>query len=49
MLVGQAMTRDVRIATPNQSLHDVAKIMADCDIGWPCAGPGAAPARPAGA
>jgi CBS domain-containing protein len=33
MLVSEAMTPDVRIATPNQSLHDVAKIMAECDIG----------------
>lgn len=33
MQVSEAMTRDVKIANPNQSLHDVARIMADCDIG----------------
>ena len=33
MRVSEAMTRDVRVANPNQSLHDVAKIMADNDVG----------------
>lgn len=33
MRVSEAMTRDIQIATPNQSIRDVAKIMADCDIG----------------
>lgn len=33
MQVSEAMTRDVKIANPNQSLHDVARIMAECDIG----------------
>lgn len=33
MRVSEAMTRDVRIANPNQSIHDVARIMADCDVG----------------
>ncbi|MCG2576989.1 CBS domain-containing protein [Dechloromonas sp. XY25] len=33
MRVSEAMTRDVQVANPNQSLYDVARIMADCDIG----------------
>lgn len=33
MRVSEAMTRDVRIAFPEQTLHEVAKVMADCGIG----------------
>lgn len=33
MRVSEAMTRDVQIANPNQSLHDAARIMAECDVG----------------
>ena len=33
MRVNEAMTRDVRIATPGQSIRDVAKIMAEIDAG----------------
>lgn len=33
MLVDQAMSRDVRIARPEQPIRDIAKIMADEDIG----------------
>jgi len=33
MQVSQAMTRDVRIASPDQSIRDVAQIMAQSDIG----------------
>jgi CBS domain-containing protein len=33
MRVSEAMTRDVRIATPGQSIRDVAKIMGDIDAG----------------
>lgn len=33
MQVSKAMSRDVRIASPDQSLCDVARIMADCDVG----------------
>lgn len=33
MQVSKAMTRDVRIANPDHSICDVAKIMADCDVG----------------
>lgn len=33
MRVSQAMTRDVRIARPDQSIHEIARIMADCQIG----------------
>ena len=33
MRVSEAMTRDVRIANPDQSIHEVARIMADCEIG----------------
>ena len=33
MRVSEAMTRDVRVATPGQSIRDVAKMMADIDAG----------------
>lgn len=33
MRVNEAMTRDVLIANPDQSIRDVATIMADCDVG----------------
>ena len=33
MRVSEAMTREVRIANPGQSIRDVAKIMAECDAG----------------
>ena len=33
MRVNQAMTREVRVATPAQSIRDVAKIMAEIDAG----------------
>jgi len=33
MRVSEAMTRDVRMANPGQSIRDVAKIMADIDAG----------------
>lgn len=33
MRVSEAMTRDVRIAFPDQSIHEAARIMADCNIG----------------
>jgi CBS domain-containing protein len=33
MRVSEAMTREVRIATPGQSIREVAKIMADIDAG----------------
>jgi CBS domain-containing protein len=33
MRVGEAMTRDVRLATPGQSIRDVAKMMAEIDAG----------------
>lgn len=33
MRVSDAMTRDVRVADPNQSIRDVAKIMAEIDAG----------------
>ena len=33
MRVAEAMTRDVRVASPDQSLIDVAKLMAECDCG----------------
>ena len=33
MRVSEAMTRDVRLANPGQSIRDVAKIMADIDAG----------------
>jgi CBS domain-containing protein len=33
MRVSEAMTREVRIATPGQSIRDVAKIMGEIDAG----------------
>jgi CBS domain-containing protein len=33
MRVSEAMTREVRIASPGQSIRDVAKIMAEIDAG----------------
>ncbi len=33
MRVSEAMTRDVRLATPGQSIREVAKIMAEIDAG----------------
>jgi CBS domain-containing protein len=33
MLVAEAMTRDVRIANPDESIIEAAKMMADCDCG----------------
>src|SRR5262245_18131118 len=33
MRVSEAMTRDVRVATPGQSIRDVAQIMAEIDAG----------------
>lgn len=33
MKVAEAMSRDVRMAKPNQSIREVAKIMADIDAG----------------
>lgn len=33
MQVSQTMTRDVRVANPEQSICDVAQMMADCDVG----------------
>jgi len=33
MRVSEAMTRDVRVCTPGQSIRDVAKMMADIDAG----------------
>src|SRR5215208_4591245 len=33
MRVSEAMTREVRIANPGQSIRDVAKMMADIDAG----------------
>jgi CBS domain-containing protein len=33
MRVSEAMTREVRVATPGQSIRDVAKIMAESDAG----------------
>lgn len=33
MRVSEAMTRNVRVVNPNHSICDVAKIMADADIG----------------
>src|SRR5574338_1654626 len=33
MRVSEAMTRDVRVATPGQSIRDVAKIMGEIDAG----------------
>ena len=33
MRVSEAMTRDVRVATPGESIRDVAKMMAEIDAG----------------
>src|SRR5690348_2241866 len=33
MRVSDAMTRDVRVATPGESIRDVAKVMAEIDAG----------------
>lgn len=33
MRVSEAMTRDVQIANPEQSIREVATIMAQCDVG----------------
>ncbi|HKU45403.1 MAG TPA: CBS domain-containing protein, partial [Burkholderiales bacterium] len=33
MRVSDAMTRDVRVATPGQSIRDVAQMMAEIDAG----------------
>src|ERR687884_1390232 len=33
MRVSEAMTRDVRIASPNQSIREAARIMAEIDAG----------------
>lgn len=33
MKVSDAMTREVRLAEPNQSICDAAKMMAECDAG----------------
>lgn len=33
MLVNEAMTRDVRVASPTQTIREVAQIMADIDVG----------------
>jgi CBS domain-containing protein len=33
MRVSEAMTREVRVATPGQTIRDVAKIMAEIDAG----------------
>ena len=33
MRVSECMTRDVRVATPGQTIRDAAKMMADCDAG----------------
>ena len=33
MRVAEAMTRDVHLAAPDQSIIDAAKMMADCDCG----------------
>ena len=33
MRVAEAMTRDVQLASPDQSIIDAAKMMADCDCG----------------
>jgi CBS domain-containing protein len=34
MQVSQQMSRDVRIATPDQSIEEVARLMADIDAGF---------------
>lgn len=33
MRVSEAMTRDIKVAAPDQSLIDAAKMMAECDCG----------------
>lgn len=33
MRVAEAMTRDVRVTNPNQTLIDAARMMAECDCG----------------
>jgi CBS domain-containing protein len=33
MRVSEAMTRDVRLASPNQSIREVARVMAEIDAG----------------
>lgn len=33
MQVNEAMTRDVQIANPDQTIHEAARIMAECDVG----------------
>jgi len=33
MQVRDAMTRDVRVATPGQTIRDVARVMAEIDAG----------------
>ena len=33
MRVSEAMTRDVRVARPDQTIQDAAKIMSDIDVG----------------
>ena len=33
MQVSEAMTNDVRIASPNQTIRDAARLMAECDCG----------------
>ena len=33
MRIAEAMTRDVQMVTPDQTLVDVARMMADCDCG----------------
>jgi len=33
MQVREAMTRDVRLATPGQSIRDAARLMSECDAG----------------
>jgi len=33
MQVSEAMTRDVRVANPDETIADVAKVMAECEIG----------------
>lgn len=33
MHVSEAMTRDVKLVNPNQSIHEAARMMAECDLG----------------
>ena len=35
MRVSEAMTRDVRVALPEQTIQDAAKMMGDMDAGLP--------------